>query len=252
MNNKLTQTQKLQEENYSFPYHHLTQPINGKFKQSHTLNWGYEYQSYIEFVISLLKKTGFTSLLDVGCGDGKFTLEVSRKFPKVKIVGTDYSRKALLFARAFNPDGIYIEGDIKNKDLFSEQFDIVTLIETLEHIKQNEVEDFISGIANVVKSGGKLIITVPSTTRPVNSKHYQHFTKDSLMEYLKPHFTIVDHYFLNKVGIFDYIIKRIMSNRFFLLNEKHLLSFIYWFYTKHFLFGGPQNTQRICVVVKKK
>lgn len=248
----MSKEQQVQEEGYVFPYHFLPHMRKGVFNQARVLEWGYEYQSYLDFLVGLIRKKEFKTLLDVGCGDGRLINDLHRALPEKKLVGTDYSSHAIEFAKVFNRGGKFVVGDITNRQLFSTSFDIITLIETLEHIEPSKIDSFIAGIAHHLSDDGLFIITVPSTTRAVNAKHYQHFTLETLKQSVASEFEVVEYYFLNKVGWVDYLIKRLLSNRFFILNEKHLLKFLYAFYSKNMLHGAPEKTQRICVVCRKK
>jgi SAM-dependent methyltransferase len=252
MNKELSKEQTIQEEGYEFPYHFLTHFKKGVFQQSRVLEWGFEYQTYIDFLVALVSKKTFQTLLDVGCGEGRFIYELQRVLGSKKLIGTDYSSRAIDLARALNPKGVFIAGDITDKLLFKEQFDIVTLIETLEHIDPKELDIFIRSIASRVKPGGYFIITVPSTMVPVNAKHYQHFTLKKLEETVAPYFDIKEHFYLNRVGMSEYLIRRTLSNRFFYLNEKHLLRWIYAYYKQNMLYGDASSTRRICIVCIKK
>ncbi len=40
------------------------------FSQVRNLSWGYEYLSYLHFVLEKASQIGFKSLLDVGCANG--------------------------------------------------------------------------------------------------------------------------------------------------------------------------------------
>src|SRR3954449_3553400 len=73
--------QTIQESEYEFPYHYIPTLVNGNFSQVRKLRWGYEYLSYLRFVLSTLEKLQFNSLLDVGCGEGRFLSEVAKRFP---------------------------------------------------------------------------------------------------------------------------------------------------------------------------
>jgi methylase of polypeptide subunit release factors len=97
--NKLSDQQIIQENSYEYPYHYI--PIwNGiTFSQTHTLWWGYEYISYLHYVLDKVSQMDFESLLDVGCGDGRFLFELSRRFSSKRLSGIDYSKRAIDFAR---------------------------------------------------------------------------------------------------------------------------------------------------------
>jgi 2-polyprenyl-3-methyl-5-hydroxy-6-metoxy-1,4-benzoquinol methylase len=118
-------------------------------------------------------------LLDVGCGDGKLLYEVARKTPSKRIVGIDYSERAILFSKAFNyGNGVEsICGDVAS---MKEVFDVVVTVETLEHIPDAEMEHVLQAIHDRTKKGGRVIVSVPCANVPLNSKHF-----DILLEMLR-------------------------------------------------------------------
>ena len=146
----LYKEQELQEKLYNFPYHHIPQYEEKTFSQIRVLRWGYQYISYIYFTLSKIETLPFDSLLDVGCGDGKFLAEVLKSFPSKKLVGVDLSERAIMFARAFNPNIEFICGDITNPSLIDKRFHIVTLIETLEHLSPTELPKFVKILHNYI------------------------------------------------------------------------------------------------------
>lgn len=249
--NKLDKIQRVQERQYKFPYHHLTDIKEGNFSLSKHLFWGYEYMSCIEFILGKIKKDNFDALLDLGCGDGKFLFECNKIFTDKKLHGLDYSKRSINLARGINPDIKYIEGEINDADLPLEQYDIITLIEVLEHINPTDIDLFLRGIEKRLRDNGTFILTVPSKNIPVTAKHYQHFDLESLEETLKPHFKIKKAYFLNRASLSEKIIRRLFSNHFFILNQRHLLNFFYKLYKSGNLLGSDKNTQRICVFCEK-
>jgi 2-polyprenyl-3-methyl-5-hydroxy-6-metoxy-1,4-benzoquinol methylase len=134
---KLSDQQVIQESKYDYPYHYIPKWDGHNFSQTKYLAWGYEYLSYLHFVIEKASQIGFKSLLDVGCGDGRFLYELSQRFTNYQLVGVDYSQRAIGFAKIIMADTKveFVCGDIRNESLFDKKFDIITLIETLEHIK---------------------------------------------------------------------------------------------------------------------
>lgn len=100
-----------------------------------------------------------SNVLDVGCGNGSLTFDLSKKAKKV--VGIDLNQKYLEKAKdknkAENID--YILGDAINYD-FKEKFDAVVLSNVLEHIA-NRI-DFLQKIKPLAN---KFLIRVPMFNR---------------------------------------------------------------------------------------
>lgn len=169
-----------QDDLYAFPYHHLPwRDASGGLCISRSLGWGAEYLCYLQHVTGIIEGLGARSVLDAGCGDGRlFTMlpaSVSRR------VGADLSPRAIAYARAFSPTAEWHVGAI---DALSEQFDVVTAIEVLEHIPEAIIPSFVRALADRVRPGGHAIVTVPSVVLPLNAKHHRHYDEALLRQQL--------------------------------------------------------------------
>ncbi len=244
--------QQVQEDQYTFPYHYIPHWHRGRFTQMRCLRWGYEYLSYLGFVLDCLGQRTFRSLLDVGCGDGRLLGEVCRRFGSVRLVGVDTSAAALRLATAFHPDIAFLQGDITSDALLDETFDIVTLIDTLEHIPPENLSAFLDGLDGHLSEGGWLIVTVPSSNVKVRPKHFQHFEGESLAALLESRFFVQETHYLNRKGWRVRLLHRLLTNGLFCLNEKHLVNWLFRYYRKRLLPAGPTNCQRICVICRKQ
>ncbi|HEY0377650.1 MAG TPA: class I SAM-dependent methyltransferase [Pyrinomonadaceae bacterium] len=240
----------IQEAEYEFPYHYIPRLEGGNFSQVRKLRWGYEYLSYLRFILSRLETIEFDALLDVGCGEGRFLSEVSKCFPNKKLTGADVSTRALEYARLLNPRVKFTCGDITDPALFAERFDVITLIETLEHIPPPGVPDFVRGLRHYLKGDGRLILSVPSENLRLNRKHYQHFNLESLRSALRPYFAVTHHYFLNRISRWDKLLGKLLDNRLFILNEPRLLNALYRRYESSLLNALESDGKRICVVCR--
>ncbi|MCC7500674.1 class I SAM-dependent methyltransferase [Candidatus Nomurabacteria bacterium] len=236
----MDKTQRFQEEEYSFPYHHAVEIE--PFSQTKYVWWGYRYAHRIEMTLAELSKRTWNSLVDIGCGDGKLTYEITKRFPNRRVVGTDYSERSLRFAKAFCPEVEFLSQT-------SEVFDSFVLMEVLEHIPLGEVDSFLHSVSANLKPGGFGIITVPSDNLPLQDKHYQHFSDTTLRTVLEKHFT---------VERIDYAqtpaptIARLLANRFFILNYQPLISYLYRQYTRTHMHATSKNGQQLFAVVVKK
>ena len=215
--------QSLQEEEYWFPYHYVAQYKNG-FNQVFNDAWGINYVSTIEFLLAEISKEDFSSLVDIGCGDGRFTKECHDRFRNARIVGVDCSSKAVGLAQAMCPDVEFMVCDIRRG--VGESFDIAILMEVLEHIPPEESRDFIQGVANLVNEDGCLLITVPHANKPVEHKHFRHFTVETLGRELQEYFDIVRIVPFEKFGRRKQLIDKILTNRYFILNSRRARNFL--------------------------
>jgi SAM-dependent methyltransferase len=246
-----TKEQSLQEREYEYPYHYIPTWDGSDFSQARVLDWGYEYLSYLYFVLDKVNELGFESLMDVGCGDGRFLYEVNRQVSGKRLLGVDYSKRAIEYARVMVPGIEWVHGDIRKDDISYIGFDVITMIDVLEHIIPDDATGFLEAVSDHLNDAGTLVVTVPSKNIRTSEKHYRHFDLDSLSETLSPCFEIVDVYYLNKRSVTKALMHRVMSNPLTVLNNQRILNWCYRFYTKYFLFADAGNCRRIAVVCRK-
>ncbi len=117
-------------------------------------HWSY-YPTYLakkKFVFNLLKKESKNSqILDMGCGEGVFVEElVSQGFKNVLGIDLNYSselvKKENILETSFSP----------------KQFDIILLLDVIEHMSFREQEKALKEIKRILKNDGKLIISIPN------------------------------------------------------------------------------------------
>lgn len=248
----LSKQQQRQEDQYAFPYHYLPRIDDRSYSQVVAWNKGYEYLSYVTYLLSYLEKIEFHSLLDVGCGDGRFICEALKRFPNKELLGTDYSERAIQIARTMCPQGRYILGDLTSDNIFVKQYDVIVSIETLEHIPLEQIDDFMRGIAGYLSENGYFLLTTPSTNTPVQPKHYQHFSQDSLEKTLAPYFEIQELRYLNRNSVIVNLTRRLISNRVFILREPNIMRLVYQTYLKYFLIADAENGIRLFAVCRKQ
>lgn len=243
--------QELQEYQYDFPYHYLPQLIDGNFRQYEYWSWGFRYLGGLSVVESLIDEEPISSLLDIGCGDGRFVRELSKKGGAKRLVGIDYSARAIRLAKALNPEIDFRTVDIVNDDFDIELFDVVTLIEVIEHVPPESLNRFIERAVKLVRPGGRIIITVPHTNKALNPKHYQHFNSEKLRELLNPY--IVNLRFLpfdsmsRKVKFLFRLLGR--TGKYFLVTWQPFLNAFYTYYVKHHLYlPSEERSGRIACV----
>ncbi|MGE5541239.1 MAG: class I SAM-dependent methyltransferase [Bacillota bacterium] len=241
--------EELQDEQYEFPYHHLVQR---GFSETRHLPWGYEYASYLDFLIETLVERNPKSLLDIGCGEGKLILELESALPSTTLTGIDFSERAIAFARAFCPDVTFEVARLETLAARNATFDAFTSVEVIEHIPPDELPGFLSTASKILSPGGVGIITTPSTNRPLVAKHYQHFDEEKLRTLLSPHFEILEIGYLNKKAFGVEVIQRLLANRLFILNQSQFVRSLYRLYKKKYLRATPSTGQRVYAIVTTK
>ena len=246
----LTAEQAVQEAEYEFPYHYIPRLEGENFSQVRKLRWGYEYLSYMRFVLARLERVEFDSLLDVGCGEGRFLREVSKRFAGKRLLGVDFSARAIEYGRLLTPGLDFLRADIAREPEPANRFDVVTLIETLEHVPPADLESFVEGLRRRTRDDGSLVVSVPSVNIKMSAKHYQHFDLDSLTKTLAPHFEVEEHFYLNRISKWDRLLSAILTNRYFILNERRILNALFRRYERSLLRAGAPDCKRICVVCR--
>jgi SAM-dependent methyltransferase len=244
--------QLLQEEQYGFPYHYLPRFEQENYTASAELP-GFSYMATLNFLIAKLKCEKINSAIDLGCGDGRLTMELSRAFPTCRVVGCDYSERAISLAKVMSPGVCYECRDIirEKKDLGT--FDCGMLIEVLEHIPDDLVNPFLDAIAQILNVNGFLYITVPHVNIPQTSKHYRHYTVESLCKTVEPFFNVSEIIFMQRRPIMFFLLRAIHSNPLFICKIKWLNTFLYkLYYKKFFLARKEKECSRIFMKLTKK
>jgi ubiquinone/menaquinone biosynthesis C-methylase UbiE len=101
-------------------------------------------------------------VLDLGCGDGRFTQELARI--DAKPVGVDVAQAALDRARSAHPELDFrltpIDGPLPFDDT---SFDVVWASEVIEHVA--DTARWLSEVRRVIVPRGRLLLTTPSHGR---------------------------------------------------------------------------------------
>ena len=248
--NSLNKKQSTQDQEYSFPYHYIPQK-NPNFSQHLYWSWGVNYQATLDFLINQLKKDSFNSLIDIGTGDGRLVKELVQAFPRKKIMGVDYSTRAINLAKALNPKLNFKTLNIQ-KQKIGPQFSRATLIEVLEHVPKNQVKSFIKSCSNLLSLAGVLYLTVPHKNMPLQKKHVQHFDLKTLKKYLDPYFNIKQIQYLGKQSWQYQLILMLLGNSFFILNHQGLRNLLFSFYKHHLFITTEPFCSRIYLKLVKK
>ncbi|MBD3212099.1 MAG: methyltransferase domain-containing protein [Candidatus Lokiarchaeota archaeon] len=246
--------EKIQSEQYKFPYHYLLDIKLEKIDLVKRYTYGFEQYALLIHILKILIDIKPKSIIDVGCGDGKLIYEILRnKFLKKntdKVVGIDYNKKAILFAKAFNlyNKAIFIEGDAF--DIKNGKFDVAILMEVLEHISPDKIKKFIKGIYKNLKDISYLIISTPSTNLALQKKHYMHYNYNLMVKTLNGLFSIQKTYFIGSTKktykIFKYIY--LLTNYFKRLD---LTKYLFSYFNKKYLNTSEDYCIHLIFLCKK-
>jgi len=126
----------------------------GNYHEKLDKNWSY-YPTYLakkKFVLdSLSKKSTSAKILDIGSGEGIFVNELtSRGFKRVEGIDSNYSSELVR------------KGDILKTSFPSMEFDIILLLDVIEHLNFSDQENILKEIHRIMKDDGELIISIPN------------------------------------------------------------------------------------------
>lgn len=151
-------------------------------------------------------------IVDIGCGTGK-NVEAFSKFGE--IWGIDNSDEALKYCRDYRKLKNVKKGEAEKTGLRTSSFDLVTLLDVLEHTDDTKT---LKEIHRILKKDGLLLITVPAyqwiwSQWDVVLHHRRRYTKSKLEDLLKKNgFEIVyGSYFQSFLVLPVYIVRKLKS-----------------------------------------
>ncbi len=112
-------------------------------------------------------KGSYADILDAGCGQGVFSMELAKAHPEARVVGIDMDpvlveRANAIARRAGLANCRFEVGDVTQLD-FDAAFDLVVSVDNLEH-----VEDDVTAMKVLVRAlrpGGRAVVHVPGYER---------------------------------------------------------------------------------------
>lgn len=209
-----------QNNQYEFPYHYLAYLDKDTPQIKRTLDWGIEYLTYMKVVIDEIHSLKYNNILDIGCGDGYLLNNLETTASKL---GIDLSEKAIMFANAFAKDARF---EIKDLFTIDNQYDLISLIEVLEHIPNDFVDSFMQKVLSLVKKNGHFVISVPTTAMPLGNKHYRHYDEKLLDQHIDVNKHGIE--LIKEIRVFNMTSKlrfclRMINNKVWTINHKGML-----------------------------
>jgi 2-polyprenyl-3-methyl-5-hydroxy-6-metoxy-1,4-benzoquinol methylase len=126
------------------------------------------------------------TVLDVGCGRG-YALEWLRSLGYSRLAGIDRDAAQVAFAAGRGLDVRKVDDTLEELRARPESFDLVLLMDVLEHVPRVDQPHLLAAIRKTLKPGGKVLCTVPNATSPlaghwryVDYTHECLFTRESL------------------------------------------------------------------------
>ena len=94
-------------------------------------------------------------ILDVCCGTGDFTQIINKFYPRVNIIGIDFSQNMIKLAKIKNPNGVFAVADCLNLPFKEREFNYVTASFGLRNIENRK--QAIAEIYRVLDFGGEFL-----------------------------------------------------------------------------------------------
>jgi 2-polyprenyl-3-methyl-5-hydroxy-6-metoxy-1,4-benzoquinol methylase len=115
---------------------------------------------------------------DIGCGIGILAEAVARARPQSRVIGLDVSGRNIDYARntVHRSNVTFVQADLtteleKLRAYSPPGFDVITLIDVIEHIEEGARADFLRRSGSIARPGALLVMTYPSP-------EYQRYLKE--------------------------------------------------------------------------
>lgn len=158
----------------------------------HKLNDFIKANPRIESAWDTLQKSSPTNplnILEIGCGIGGITHRINRNWPQAKVIGIDISTLSIQIAEKLfaNSQTKFVTG-ILEEDTFTEQFDLIVLMDVYEHIRVEDRAELHVCLKKYLRNRGRIFMSVPTP-------HYTRWLEKNKPETIQP----VDEYITYEV-----------------------------------------------------
>jgi len=102
------------------------------------------------------------TVVEAGCGAGFGAKIMKISPPEIHYFGFDVSVEAIQEARGLADWGLFFVASILCPPIVSETADLTICFETLEHLECSQQPDALRELARITRSGGTLLVSVPS------------------------------------------------------------------------------------------
>ncbi|MBP9779847.1 class I SAM-dependent methyltransferase, partial [Candidatus Gracilibacteria bacterium] len=93
----------------------------------------------LDYIIEDMRKQGYSSVLDIGCGNGRFLEEAQNKdFHYKTYLGIDNSVGMIIEARKLHPNNDFDVIGMQDLDQISDTFDSLLFLASFHHLETRE------------------------------------------------------------------------------------------------------------------
>ncbi len=140
--------------------------IADEFAQTRHKLWWDEFKIFLEEI-----KNGQT-VIDIGCGNGRFAKVLKENKKKVKYLGLDISEKLIKIAQKNHPNEKFIKADCASIPIDTESADIAVSTAVIHHIPSRKLQlKAISEAHRILKPKGKLLMATWNLWQPKYKKY---------------------------------------------------------------------------------
>ncbi len=123
--------------------------------------FGLEKQRRLQILQEYLQDSRPASVLDLGCGPGYVTSQISECLPDAEIMGIDFSSEMIRFARKnYGAQASFFQGDAEDLPFNSEKFSTVYALGVLGKFKS--LQQVLVNINRVLQTKGTFFFTYPN------------------------------------------------------------------------------------------
>ena len=144
---------------------------NPKLPITYWSTWAMEHWAMYSGFLHLTNINKKNIILDAGCGAGFTTTNLAYIFNKSKVIGVDLDTSSIVFANKYNNHKHiqYINCNLLDF-AHDEKFDIIYLMDTMEHLNASDHEILINKLFGMLNPHGYIFITTPNVPNGVDSK----------------------------------------------------------------------------------
>ena len=111
-------------------------------------------------VLEIFSKYRFERILDVGCGDGNFTVLIAKACKAKEVYGIEISEKGVELARKNGIKCYQLDVDAEDFPFEDNFFDAVTALELIKHLF--DPDHFLEEVYRVLKPEGIFVLSTPN------------------------------------------------------------------------------------------
>ncbi|MGB0452417.1 MAG: class I SAM-dependent methyltransferase [Bacteriovoracaceae bacterium] len=141
----------------------------GEFKQAE-----FKFHQFDHNYLPIFPKQN-AKVLDIGIGRGEMLSSMKRWGHDYH--GIDISPSTIKYCKSIDLSCELVEDTATWLLNHENQFDVITLLDVLEHVPRDHTIDFVKALHKALKPGGKLIVQVPNLQAPDGQlQHHNDFT----------------------------------------------------------------------------